>query len=66
MLIGSGEVEKAWEGGKDGDVGRRRRRRRRETISIAPIIALMFIATPSSFALTPWELVRLKIIKQIR
>lgn len=65
MLIGSGEVEKAWEGGKEGDVGRRRRRRR-ETISIALIIALMFIATPSSFALTPWELVTLKIIKQIR
>lgn len=65
MLIGSGEVEKAWEGGEEGDVGRRRRRRR-ETISIALIIALMFIATPSSFALTPWELVTLKIIKQIR
>lgn len=65
MLIGSGEVEKAREGGEERDVGRRRRRRR-EMISLAVIIALMFIAAPSSFALTLWKLVTLKIIKQIR
>lgn len=58
-LIGSSEVEKAQ--GREG-----KRRRRRERSSITVIIALMFIAVPSSFALTLWKLVKLKIIKLIR
>lgn len=58
-LIGSSEVEKAQ--GREG-----KRRRRRERSSITVIIALMFIAVPSSFALTLWKLVKLKIIKAIR
>lgn len=60
-LIGSSEVEKA-----QGREGKRRRRRRRERGSITVIIALMFIAVPSSFALTLWKLVKLKISKLIR
>lgn len=39
---------------------------RRERSSITIIIALMFIAALSSFALTLWKLVKLKIIKRIR
>lgn len=59
-LIGSSEVEKAQE--REG----KRRRRRRERSSITVIIALMFIAARSSFALTLWKLGKLKIIKPIR
>lgn len=57
-LIGSSEVEKAQ--------GREWKRRRRERSSITVIITLMFIAALSSFALTLWKLLELKIIKAIR
>lgn len=57
-LIGSSEVEKAQ--AKEG------KRRRRERSSITVIITLMFIAALSSFALTLWKQLKLKIIKAIR
>lgn len=62
MLIGSGEVEKAREGGEEGGV----EEEEEGDISTAVLIALMFIAAPSSFALTLWTLVTLKIIERIR
>lgn len=60
VLIGSTEVEKAREGGEEGGV----EEEEEGDISTAALIALMFIAAPSSFALTLWKRVPLKIIKR--